>query len=371
MKSLPMFPDTQVYLFGFSRWKHGYVKSFLQEFMPQNLFFINPFFSSELELAKKRGLDEKSQIIIWGKKEFADIENFAKLHTMNITRVEDGFIRSVGLGSDLTQPLSLVVDKTGIYFDPTTPSDLEVLLATYDFKNDVKLMAQADSLLKKIKETKISKYNVDIHKELMFATNKRVILVPGQVEDDASIRLGANGMKNVELLKQVRDNEVDAYIVFKPHPDVVSGNRIGTIPDDVALMYCDEVVSEISMASVLDAVDEVHTMTSLTGFEALIYGKKVTTYGIPFYAGWGVTQDKRELTRRSRKLELLELVAATFLLYPRYVHPFTQQLCDAEEILEFLEWQKRELERSLLLRIKFRVRNYLSRWGQKILSLVA
>ena len=43
-------------------------------------------------------------------------------------RVEDGFLRSRGLGADLIPPLSLVLDDMGIYYDPNSPSRLETLI---------------------------------------------------------------------------------------------------------------------------------------------------------------------------------------------------------------------------------------------------
>ncbi|MEL6959313.1 MAG: capsular polysaccharide biosynthesis protein, partial [Pseudomonadota bacterium] len=43
-------------------------------------------------------------------------------------RVEDGFLRSKGLGADLIAPLSLVLDDLGIYYDPREPSRLEALI---------------------------------------------------------------------------------------------------------------------------------------------------------------------------------------------------------------------------------------------------
>ena len=43
------------------------------------------------------------------------------------------------------------------------------------------------------------------------------------------------------------------------------------------------------MDVLLGIVDEVHTLTSLTGFEALLRGIEVHAYGGPFYAGWGLT----------------------------------------------------------------------------------
>src|SRR4051812_4800189 len=47
---------------------------------------------------------------------------------VRLVRVEDGFLRSVGLGADLVSPLSWVFDDQGIYFDPRQPSALESLL---------------------------------------------------------------------------------------------------------------------------------------------------------------------------------------------------------------------------------------------------
>ncbi len=56
-------------------------------------------------------------------------------------------------------------------------------------------------------------------------------------------------------------------------------------------------------------------MTSLTGFEALLRGKAVFTYGLPFYAGWGLTQDRHAHPRRHRRLSIDELVAAALIGY--------------------------------------------------------
>ncbi|MGO2147976.1 capsular polysaccharide export protein, LipB/KpsS family, partial [Halomonas sp.] len=81
----------------------------------------------------------------------------------------------------------------------------------------------------------------------------------------------------------------------------------------------------------------VHTMSSLTGFEALFRHRKVHTYGMPFYAGWGLTQDAMRCPRRSRTLTLEALVAGTLILYPCYVAPSSRQLCNAETAISLLE----------------------------------
>ncbi|WP_228200551.1 capsular polysaccharide biosynthesis protein [Arcobacter peruensis] len=362
--------DQKIFLFGFSRWKHNFVKAFLKEYKEENIIYINPVKSTHLELALKKGLDKTSGIFIWGKKDFSKIETFAIKNNIKITRVEDGFIRSVGLGSDLTRPYSLVIDKEGIYFDPTTSSSLETLLNTYDFKADTKLIEESIILRKKILESKISKYNTSNHKNLDLPKDKIKILVSGQVEDDASIKFAADNMTNLELLKQVKKSNDDAYIIYKPHPDVLSGNRIGNVEEKVALEYCDEVISDISMSSILISIDEVHTMTSLTGFEGLLYGKKVVTYGLPFYAGWGLTFDKRKCDRRNRNLTLDELCATVLILYPRYIDPRTLEYCSPIVLLNELEKEKEKINNSIIYKLKIKIFTYISRSSQKIISLV-
>lgn len=334
------------YLFGFSYWKHSYMEPFLDG----NNIFINLLWGDGyLQKALKKGLgqDKNDLILIWGRKSFVDVEEYANHNNLKILRVEDGFIRSVSLGSDLTQPYSLVLDSRGIYFDPTIESDLEYMLNTYDF--DSVLLQRARALKDHIVSSKLSKYNIYENKNLDLPKDRNIVLVPGQVEDDASIRYGANGMTNLELLKQVKSNKPDSYIIYKPHPDVLSGNRVGHITENEALKYCDRVVTEVGLDSVLVYANEVHTMTSLVGFEALMRGISVTTYGIPFYSGWGLTFDKRTCTRRTRKLDLDALIASTLILYPVYIHPETRKKCQVEDLIEVLKIQKNRYKNTFFL----------------------
>jgi capsular polysaccharide export protein len=239
-----------------------------------------------------------------------------------LLRIEDGFVRSVGLGSDLVRPHSLVLDGAGLYFDPTQPSDLEQLLSTQAFSPQDLQRAQA---VRNFMVTHgLTKYNLEPRQPVHWASEGRwVLLVPGQVEDDASIRLGCTTVKtNLSLLKAARLAQPDAFIVYKPHPDVQSGNRAGRLELALALRWADHVETSASVISCIEACDEVHTMTSLTGFDALLRGKRVVVYGQPFYAGWGLTEDVlpdgSAFERRQRRLSLDELVAGTLLRYPIY-----------------------------------------------------
>ena len=362
----------KAFMFGFSLWKHSFIPPFMPNFKPQNIIFINPFFTSHFKSALKKGLRQEAhncEIFIWGRKNFGRIESFAKENAIPITRVEDGFIRSISLGSDLTRPFSQVFDSSGIYFDATTPSELEEILNHTDFSPT--LLNEAKILKDKILANKISKYNTNPHKSLNLPQDKLKILIPGQVQDDASILYGANGRTNLSLLQQVREENPNAYILYKPHPDVLSGNRIGHIPDSIALQYCDEILTSVSLSSCLEAVNEVHTLTSLSGFEALLYGKKVVTYGMPFYAGWGLTIDKQTCPRRTRKLTLEQLIAGAYILYPRYIHPKTLSLCHPNVLIDALESERQKLQNNKFYAFKKHLYANLSRKTQKILRILA
>jgi len=354
----------RLYFFGFSLWKRYFIKSFF----PSNNKII---FCDALQVAIDKDLQVGSEIYIWGKKIFDDVEIYAKENNIALFRVEDGFIRSVSLGSDLTKAYSIVVDSRGIYFDPAQESDLENILNTYTF--DTEIIHRAKKLQLFLLENKISKYNIDQEKKIILKDlqkDQKVILVPGQVEDDASIKYGADGMTNLELLKKVKVNAPEAYIIYKPHPDVLAGNRKGHVEHSDAKIYCNVIVEKTSLDSILRLSDEVHTMTSLFGFETLIRGKKVYTYGLPFYAGWGLTVDTKRISRRKRLLSLDELVAATLILYPKYINPANNKTCEIEVLLDEIDKEKRRYNKNGLYKVYRDSRNLISRKMQRLIKVL-
>jgi capsular polysaccharide export protein len=248
-------------------------------------------------------------------------------------RVEDGFLRSRGLGADLIPPLSLVADDLGIYYDPTRESRLERLILSPLPPGGA---MRAENLIKTLTAQGISKYNVGTTALPDLPQGYR-ILVPGQVEDDASIRLGAGEIcTNLALLQAVRAAHPGAVVIYKPHPDVEAGLRPGQLD---AREWADVVAHRTDPSVLLGQVDEVWTMTSLLGFEALLRGKAVTCLGAPFYAGWGLTRDLGAIPeRRLRKtdgsrlprLDLIHLVHAALIDYPRYFDPVSRRPCPPE-----------------------------------------
>lgn len=231
-------------------------------------------------------------------------------------RIEDGFFHSTGLGSDMIAPRSQVIDRRGLYFDASQPSDLSMLLNQSVFT--AAELSRAAALRRMIVDFGVTKYNLGRKRPAWTApASKTIVLVLGQVADDASIRLGTRAIGTADaLLREVRRLRPDAFVVYKPHPDVLSGNRNGLID---AQQLADIVDTQADLLSLVDAADEVHTLSSLAGFDALLRDKKVFTYGLPFYAGWGLTNDAlAPVPWRNRRLTLDMLCAGVLLHYPLY-----------------------------------------------------
>lgn len=270
-----------------------------------------------------------------------------------LRRVEDGFLRSRGLGAALIPPLSQVADARGLYYDPNHPSDLEALITAPLPPGG---RARAEALVAGLLAAGVSKYNLPPAPPVpVDGSGRPRILVPGQVEDDASVRLGAQDFltKNLArsqpvnraLLAAVRAQNPGAMILYKPHPDVVAGLRPGGLgPDDLAGL-ADAVVTDADPIAAIMAADAVWTLTSLLGFEALLRGKPVTCLGVPFYAGWGLTRDLAPTPRRRVQAadghplprpDLIHVAHAALIDYPRYFDPVLARPCPAEVALHRL-----------------------------------
>ncbi|EAJ6134976.1 TPA: capsular polysaccharide biosynthesis protein [Campylobacter lari] len=359
-KKIEQANSNALYFLGFTLWKRWFMKPFFKA-KNNKIIFLNSL--NELYKAK---LNSEDKIFIWGKK--YDKILLAKDFSNEIFLVEDGFLRSVFLGSDLTRPFSLIVDSKGLYVDPSKPSDLEDILQNHIF--DESLKQRAKKLITTITQNKFSKYNGLKHEKLNFNTNKKVILIPAQVEDDASMILGGAGFDTLKLLQSVRKANKNAFIVFKPHPDVLSGNRKGLKDKSIILKYCDEIIEDVSIDSAINACDEVHTITSTSGFDALLRGKKVVVYGKPFYAGWGLTSDLYEIPRRTRMLSLEELVAGVLILYPRYIHPKSKNLCEVELALDIMLKMQKDYFSKFYLRWFIDIRIYILRKIRRLIEFI-
>lgn len=341
-----------------SRWKVGFFKGFfatpLNALIIQKKFLgfglmpkkIQAFFNNPTTPHQSKTYNH---VLAWGIAQKTHLQSTI-YQNAQIWCVEDGFIRSKGLGASLIAPLSLVCDCLGIYYNPTTPSDLENLLKTIDLNNEQ--IAQAQDLQRTLIAQKLSKYNVGnaLNLKEKLPKDKTIRLVVGQVEDDASILNSLSCVKkNGELLAKVRADFPNDFIIYKPHPDVEAGLRVGKIADE-RLKSADFVASDVNINDCLAVCDVLHTISSQAGFEALLHGKQVVCYGLPFYAGFGLTSDVantnddekdlyfKALQRRHRSTPLTvdALIYATLIAYPLYHLPNGYGLAQAWQVVEFL-----------------------------------
>ncbi|MDX0424534.1 capsular polysaccharide biosynthesis protein [Sinorhizobium meliloti] len=284
--------------------------------------------------------DPRSEVLAWQYKAPPQIKSFCLRHKIPFHYVEDGFIRSIGIGALHTPPMSMVFDRQDMYFNANAPTDLEDILRKYDFDGDPALMERAVALKQRLLDSRISKYNsgeaFDPEKAFGAKLLKRVLVI-GQVERDASIAYGSQKKyKNNDLVwLAVRENP-DAQVIYKPHPEVLQGTA-ATESDPYAVSGAAMVLDQdVSLSDALDTIDHVYTITSLAGFEALLRGIKVTTFGCPFYSGWGVTDDRQPNPRRGRTLSVDQIFAAAYILYPKYFDPIAREHIEPEKALDIL-----------------------------------
>lgn len=316
---------------GFSAWKRPHVATYLKAVGEVPRFGGE---ASAIERARPG-----TSVAVWGLKAGEDAEAAVRARGGGFLRVEDGFVRSVGLGSDFTFPLSLCFDGRAIYYDARRTSDLEAALATGPVGPGER--ARAADLRRRLVTLNVTKYNLAGPSpdglERM-ADGRRTVFVPGQVPDDHSIRIGrVLPVGNLDLVRRVRAENPDAFVIFKEHPELVTGNRPGLTDPSAFEGVADLVLYDGDTAHWMTACDAVHVMTSLAGFEALLRGKPVTCWGAPFYSGWGLTDDRVDTGRRGVRLELDDLVWHVLFAYALYRLPDSHLPATPEEVLDEIE----------------------------------
>ncbi len=324
--------------FGFEPWK-----TYIPRWFPDRKCRVitrNP------EMMLRRGwpfrllLSPRQEVFVWGFKHPPFLKKFCRLFGIPFYHVEDGFVRSVSLGAHKAAPASLIIDRRTTHYDARNPSDLERTLQTYDFAADKALMERADKCIRMLLDLRISKYNmgkrVDIDALFGPRTRKRILVI-GQVETDAAMVFGCERpMTNNDLVRLAASENPDAQIIYKPHPEVLHGTRAGVSDPAEVSHLCVVLNEDVTPADALDGADHVYTITSLMGFEALLRGIPVTCVGLPFYAGWGATDDRQACARRTRRLSAREIFAAAYLLCSRYFDPVTGERADLEAIIHRL-----------------------------------
>ncbi len=313
-------------IFGVARWKRPTVDALLWDGSGR------PRHRSA-RAARTGAVKRGDAALVWKARVPAGLDAALDRQGVTAGEIEDGFIRSTGLGANCVPPLSVVVDRLGAHFDPAQPSALEEILQHAVIPPA--LAERAAALRQWLVQAGLSKYGVGTGPIGRPGGDRRHVLVTGQVEDDRSMTHGGGGVTNLDLVTRARAMEPDAFITYKPHPDVEAGHRRGHIASRELLQIADRIERSAPISALLDSADAVHVITSLAGFEALMRGRRVITHGVPFFAGWGLTHDLGAVpARRTMRRTLDELVAAVLILYPRYLDPVTRLPCPVETLVD-------------------------------------
>lgn len=259
--------------------------------------------------------------------------------------IEDAFIKSI-----LTSPVNgdskyhsgigFNIDDLTFYFDATRPSRLECMLNSEKLNITIEQKKRANSLMAYITKNYLTKYNYQpIYNFTIGRENVKKILVVDQVVGDYSIKKGmADDNTFSQMLNDAINENKEADIIVKTHPDTIA-KRDKTAGYYASLKNHGNVYilrDNINPIALLKKIDLVYVCTSQLGFEALMCGKEVHVYGMPFYAGWGLTIDQKNCVRRTRQRSLEEVFYITYILYSRYVDPVSKSYCEIEYALDYL-----------------------------------
>lgn len=303
---------------GFNDWKFGFVADYLPEY---RVAFGSRKATGWNMIKILIGLKVKpDKVIIWGYTDKRWLRFYLKMRGITVWRCEDGFIRSSSLGASHSTPYSLVFDDVGLYYNSYRPSKIENLLNTHCFSEE--FMREYSDILPIFNKLRISKYNpFSPYKDSTIKVKKRVLVI-GQVDNDASIRYGnPDNWTSEQIIRLAKYENPDAEILYRPHPEVYEGYQKSKFRKDKVSSYSVILSPDEHILDLIDRIDHVYVITSLSGFEALLRGKRVTVLGRPFYAGWGLTDDRCKFRSdsRTRTLSLEELFVGAYILYPRFL----------------------------------------------------
>jgi capsular polysaccharide export protein len=351
-QSEPAIPD-DLPGFGLTQWQPPH-NAHLLAFTPTLLRF--PLIGAALGTAHMHAAElpfrKADGIIGWGEKPLARAaRQLAKLRNLPFWTLEDGFLRSAGLGKAGAAAVSIIADDAGIYYNAAKPSRLELLLQS---GTDGRDRGRAGAIRQQIIEHRLTKYNhlPDDPVSLPPAPGRRILLID-QVRGDYSVSgAGANEQTFRRMFEEAL-SVPGASILIKSHPDIAAGFATGYLGHPAGRAGVRIITGDVSPHALLDAVDEVWTVSSQFGFDALIRSVPVVTFGVPFYAGWGLTADRAEgpvaqaaFSRRTNRPDIDSFIAAALLHYPRYVDPVTRRQTTAEKAIErLIAWRSHALAR--------------------------
>lgn len=257
---------------------------------------------------------------------------------------EDSFLRSADTWANTNTPpqyrqgCSVIFDTRGFYFDATRTSTVELMLNDRSLIVTPEQRAEARRLIDRIVGAKLTKYNHQpIFTPEVGRPGRRKVLVVDQSYGDFAIRKGWGSDKTfADMLEDAKRENPDCDILVKTHPDTMTGRVLGYYDNVKEEGNVFRVTMPINPYSLLEVVDKVYVCSTQFGFEALMAGKEVHVYGMPFYAGWGLTHDAQKKHARTNTRTLEEVFYIFYVLYTHWVDVKTGSPCDIDRAIDNL-----------------------------------
>lgn len=332
------------------------INNLLNMNMTNNIYVSTAIDTSEMKLFSKiiaaniltyNKNSEADAYLLWGTK-YWDTQYFcakdAYYNNKPLYVIEDGFIKSIASPWDKHSDMkyryncSYTINSSIPYFNSLKTSLLEELLNDENLVINEEQKNRAKANIDKIISNNITKYN---HQPIFVPNigrkNVRKILVVDQSYGDMAISTArANDETFFNMLNDAIKENPDADIIVKTHPDTLLGAAKGyytSIKQQDNVYPYTEAINPISL---INYCDEVYVCSSQMGFEALLCGKKVHSYGVSFYSNYGLTIDKQYCERRKVKRTLEEMFYIIYIMFSYYVNPDTECKCELEDIIDYV-----------------------------------
>ncbi|SLN33853.1 putative glycosyltransferase EpsJ [Roseivivax jejudonensis] len=265
----------------------------------------------------------------------------------HVTFFEMGFLASATSWSESLAArdpsmacLGYVYDDKAQFFMADYPNRLTDRL-NGDHAPSAEERARAERVIDRIVAARISKYNSQpFFRPPVSPGHARRVLVVDQNHSDASTFYGRASPEDfAAMLDAAVDENPDAEILVKTHPDLnwTRSGRRGYFDHLQSSGRVRLIRDNLNPFQLFDLVDTVYVGTSGMGLEALLAGKRVVCFGAPFYAGWGLTDDRRPVPHRHRTRDLLDLFHTFYIWYTIYALPGGGGPAEIEDVLDFIE----------------------------------
>lgn len=224
-----------------------------------------------------------------------------------------------------------IFDDMGYYFDARSPSRLEQYLNSDRSTLSNNQIERSKRLIATIIQHGLTKYNFASSQPQKVDFPKNSVLVVDQKRGDASIEFAAADPETFDyMIRCALSENPEATVFLKPHPDNVD-NAEPPIDKRVKILP-----AGCRLTEALDHCGRVYVVSSQAGFEAILRGKRTEVFGLPFYAGWGLTNDRQKLPRRQRSLTVEELFHAACIKHSVYVNPQSGELIEIEDAFDMI-----------------------------------